>query len=107
MRETSLPEFLNPEQRYVAFEIEDYTMPPATPGWLLVFGKVAVKPQALLGTLCLARLADGRNLFGRIRTGRRPGRYCLESWDALSCIEDVEILSALPFSAMTPGKWSR
>ena len=107
MREMSLPELLNPEQRYVAFEIEDYTMPPATPGWLLVFATPAVKPQALLGALCLARLADGRHLFGRIRRGGRSGRYRLEGWDASSCSEDVEIVSALPFSAMTPGKWSR
>jgi AcrR family transcriptional regulator len=107
MYQVHLPATLNPEEEYVAFEIEGYSMPPAEPGWLVVFRKSEVTPDDLLNAPCLVDTADGRRLFKRLRKGYAPGRYNLESWDGSPVIEDVEVTAVLPFAALTPGRKAR
>ena len=107
MYQVQLPATLNAEEEYVAFEIEGYSMPPAEPGWLVVFRKIEVTPEDLLNAPCLVDTADGRRLFKRLRKGYTPGRYNLESWDGSPIIEDVEITAVLPFAALTPGRKAR
>ena len=107
MYEVGLPPTLDPDQEYVAFEIDGFSMPPAEPGWLAVFRKVEVTPEDLINSPCLIDTADGRRLFKRLRRGYTPGRYNLESWDGSPLIEDVEVTAALPFAALTPGRRSR
>lgn len=107
MYEVALPPGLSPDEEYVAFEIEGFSMPPAEPGWLVVFRLVEVTPEDLINTACLVDTADGKRLFKRLRRGYRPGHYNLESWDGSPLIEDVEIVSALPFAALTPGRKAR
>jgi transcriptional regulator with XRE-family HTH domain len=107
MYQVQLPATLNPEEDYVAFEIEGYSMPPAEPGWLVVFRKSEVMPDDLLNAPCLVDTKDGQRLFKRLRKGYAPGRYNLESWDGSPIIEDVEVVSVLPFAALTPGRRAR
>lgn len=107
MYQVQLPATLNPDEDYVAFEIEGYSMPPAEPGWLVVFRKVEVTPEDLLNAPCLVDTADGKRLFKRLRRGYAPGRYNLESWDGSPVMEDVEITAVLPFAALTPGRKAR
>ncbi len=107
MYQVQLPATLDSEEEYVAFEIEGYSMPPAEPGWLVVFRKSEVTPEDLLNAPCLVDTADGRRLFKRLRKGYTPGRYNLESWDGSPIMEDVEITTVLPFAALTPGRKAR
>lgn len=107
MYQVQLPATLDQDEEYVAFEIEGYSMPPAEPGWLVVFRKIEVTPDDLLNAPCLVDTKDGRRLFKRLRKGYAPGRYNLESWDGSPVIEDVEILTVLPFAALTPGRRAR
>ena len=107
MYQVQLPATLNPEEEYVAFEIEGYSMPPAEPGWLVVFRKIEVTPEDLLNAPCLVDTKDGRRLFKRLRKGYAPGRYNLESWDGSPVIEDIEVETVLPFAALTPGRRAR
>lgn len=107
MYQVQLPATLNPDEEYVAFEIEGYSMPPAEPGWLVVFRKTEVTPEDLLNAPCLVDTADGRRLFKRLRKGYSAGRYNLESWDGSPVIEDVAITGVLPFAALTPGRKAR
>jgi hypothetical protein len=107
MYQVQLPATLDMAEEYVAFEIEGYSMPPAEPGWLVVFRKKEVTPDDLLNAPCLVDTADGRRLFKRLRRGYSPGRYNLESWDGSPVIEDVEVTAVLPFAALTPGRKAR
>ena len=107
MYQVQLPATLDPEEEYVAFEIEGYSMPPAEPGWLVVFRKFEVTPDDLLNAPCLVDTKDGRRLFKRLRKGYAPGRYNLESWDGSPVIEDIEVLAVRPFAALTPGRRAR
>ncbi len=107
MFQVQLPATLDPEDDYVAFEIEGYSMPPAEPGWLVVFRRIETTPDELLNTPCLVDTKDGRRLFKRLRKGYAPGRYNLESWDGSPIMEDVEVASVLPFAALTPGRRGR
>jgi len=107
MYQVDLPAALSPEEDYVAFEIEGYSMPPAEPGWLVVFRKIETTPEDLLNSPCLVDTKDGRRLFKRLRKGYTPGRYNLESWDGSPMIEDVEVASVLPLAALTPGRRTR
>ena len=107
MYEVDLPPGVDPDQDYVAFEIEGFSMPPAEPGWIVIFRRVEVMPEDLINSACLLDIADGRRLFKRLRRGYTPGRYNLESWDGSPLIEDVEVLKALPFASLTPGRQAR
>jgi len=107
MYQVELPAALSLDEEYVAFEIEGYSMPPAEPGWLVVFRKIEVVPDDLLNSPCLVDTKDGRRLFKRLRKGYTAGRYNLESWDGSPMIEDVEVVSVLPFAALTPGRRAR
>jgi AcrR family transcriptional regulator len=107
MYEVALPPTLDPDEEYVAFEIEGFSMPPAEPGWLAVFRKIECTPEDLLNSPCLVDTADGRRLFKRLRRGYTAGRYNLESWDGSPLMEDVQVVSALPFAALTPGRKGR
>ena len=107
MYQVQLPATLNPDEEYVAFEIEGYSMPPAEPGWLVVFRKIEVTPDDLLNAPCLVDTKDGRRLFKRLRKGYSAGRYNLESWDGSPMIEDIEVQTVLPFAALTPGRRAR
>ena len=107
MYQVQLPATLDPEEEYVAFEIEGYSMPPAEPGWLVVFRRIEVTPEDLLNAPCLVDTRDGQRLFKRLRKGYAPGRYNLESWDGSPIIEDVAVVSVLPFAALTPGRRAR
>lgn len=107
MYQVQLPATLDLEEEYVAFEIEGYSMPPAEPGWLVVFRKIEARPDDLINSPCLVDTADGRRLFKRLRKGYAPGRYNLESWDGSPVMEDVAITAVLPFAALTPGRKAR
>lgn len=107
MYEVALPPGLNPDEEYVAFEIEGFSMPPAEPGWLVVFRKVETTPEDLINSACLVDTADGRRLFKRLRKGYSAGLYNLESWDGSPLIENVQVVNALPFAALTPGRKAR
>lgn len=107
MYEVALPPTLDLSEEYVAFEIEGFSMPPAEPGWLAVFRKVEVRPDDLLNSICLVDTADGRRLFKRLRKGYSPNRYNLESWDGSPLIEDIEIVTVLPFAVLSPGRSAR
>jgi len=107
MYEVPMPAGVDPDGDYVAFEIEGFSMPPAEPGWLVYFRKVEVTPDDLLNSPCLVDLADGRRLFKRLRRGYAPGLYNLESWDGSALIENVEVVGALPYASLTPGRNGR
>lgn len=107
MYEVALPPGLEIDEDYVAFEIEGFSMPPAEPGWLAIFRKTETTPEELINSPCLVDLADGRRLFKRLKRGYSPGRYNLESWDGSPLIEDAEVVCALPFAALTPGRKAR
>ncbi len=107
MYEVPLPPSLYVEDEYAAFEIEGFSMPPAEPGWLAIFRKVDTTPDALLNSSCLIETADGRRLFKRLRRGYVPGRFNRESWDGSPLIENIEVVRALPFAALTPGRQRR
>lgn len=107
MYRVTLPPTLDPNEDYVAFEIEGFSMPPAEPGYIAVFRRIELPVESLLGTPCLVDTADGRRLFKRLRKGYTEGRFNLESWDGSPLIEDVEITAALPFAALTPGRKAR
>lgn len=107
MYEVALPPTLDPDEDYVAFEIEGFSMPPAEPGWLAVFRKIEIHPDELVNSPCLIDTSDGRRLFKRLRKGYAPGLYNLESWDGSPLIEDVQVVTALPFAALTPGRRGR
>jgi hypothetical protein len=107
MYEVALPPGIDPDKEYVAFEIEGFSMPPAEPGWVVIFRRAELPIDELIGSACLVDLADGRRLFKRIRRGYTPAHYNLESWDGSAPIEDVEIVRALPFASLTPGRKAR
>jgi len=107
MYEVELPPTLNADEDYVAFEIDGFSMPPAEPGWLVVFRNVEVTPDDLINSACLVDTADGRRLFKRLRQGYEPGRFNLESWDGTPLIENVDVLRVMPFAALTPGRRGR
>jgi hypothetical protein len=89
---------------FVGFEIDGFSMPPAGPGWIIMFRRKALPPQDLVGTPCMVRLTDGRRYFKRLRRGYAAGKWNLESWDGSPLIEDVEISEALAFAALVPGR---
>lgn len=105
--EIPLPPGLNETEDYEAFEVEGISMPPARPGWTIIFRKRPLPLSELVGFPCLIELEDGRRLFKVLRKGYAPDRWNLESWDGSPLIEDVRITAALPFAAMTPGKMAR
>jgi hypothetical protein len=107
MYELPLPAALNPDGEYVAFEIDGFSMPPAEPGWVVVFRHTSLPVDELVNSVCLVDLSDGRRLFKRIRRGYEPGRYNLESWDGSPLIENQEITAALPFASLAPGRSAR
>lgn len=107
MYEVALPATLDPNADYVAFEVDGLSMPPAEPGWLVVFRRVEAQPEDLLNSPCLVDTADGRRLFKRLRRGYTPGRYNLESWDGSPLMEDVHVLRVLPFAVLSPGRKAR
>lgn len=107
MYEIDLPPTLNPGDEYVAFEIDGFSMPPAVPGWLVVFRKRQIPLDDLAGSPCMVDLSDGRRLFKIIRRGYESGLWNLESWDGSPLIENVQINGALPFAALVPGKSAR
>lgn len=107
MYEVALPPTLDPGEEYVAFEIEGFSMPPAEPGWVVLFRKVEAQPEDLINTPVLVDTKDGRRLFKRLRKGYAPGLYNLESWDGSPLMENVEITTVLPFAALTPGRRAR
>lgn len=107
MYEVALPPTLDPSEEYVAFEVDGFSMPPAEPGWLVVFRKIECTPEDLINSPCLVDTGDGKRLFKKLRRGYSPGRYNLESWDGSPLIEDVEVLHVLPFAALTPGRKGR
>ncbi len=88
----------------VGFEIDGFSMPPAGPGWIIVFRRKAPPPESLVGTPCMVNLDDGRRLFRRLRRGYSAGKWNLESWDGSPLIEDVEVLEALPLVAVIPPR---
>lgn len=107
MYEVAVPPGLDDEQEYLAFEIEGFSMPPAEPGWLVFFRKVETTPEDLINSACLIDTADGLRLFKKLRRGYLPGRYNLESWDGSPLMENVQVVTALPFAAITPGRKAR
>lgn len=107
MYEVTLPPGLDPDDEYVGFEIEGFSMPPAEPGWVVIFRRVESEVEDLVNSPCLIDTEDGRRLFKRLRRGYAPGRYNLESWDGSPLIEDVHVLRALPFASLTPGRRAR
>jgi len=107
MYEVALPPGIDPDKEYVAFEIEGFSMPPAEPGWVVVFRRAQLPLDELVNSPCLVDLEDGRRLFKKLRRGYVPGRYNLESWDGADLIEDVVVLRALPFASLSPGRKAR
>jgi lambda repressor-like predicted transcriptional regulator len=107
MYEVALPATLDPSEEYVAFEIEGFSMPPAEPGWVVLFRKVEALPEDLINSPVLVDTKDGRRLFKRLRRGYSDGLWNLESWDGSPLIENVEITTVLPFAALTPGRKAR
>lgn len=105
--EVPLPPGLDPGGEYIAFEIEGFSMPPARPGWVVIFRAKPSVPEDMLNYPVLVDLEDGRRLFKILRKGFTPGRFTLESWDGSEPIEDVELRTCLPFVAMTPGRMAR
>lgn len=105
--ETELPVTLDPAEEYIGFEIDGFSMPPAEPGWVVIFLRKEVALDDLVNFPCMVQLEDGRRLFKRLRRGYAEGRWNLESWDGSPLIEDVLIQHALPFAAMTPGRTAR
>ena len=105
--EVDVPVTLRTDEDYVAFEIEGFSMPPARPGWIVLFRKKQAPLKELEGFPCLVDLADGRRLFKDLRRGYTPGKWNLISWDGSPPMEDEEVVAALPFVAMTPGKMGR
>jgi transcriptional regulator with XRE-family HTH domain len=107
MYEVALPPTLDPSEEYVAFEIEGFSMPPAEPGWVVLFRKVEAHAEDLINSPVLVDTKDGRRLFKRLRRGYAEGLWNLESWDGSPLIENVEITTVLPFAALTPGRKAR
>jgi hypothetical protein len=102
-----VPPTLDPTEDYVAFEVEGLSMPPARPGWVIVFRSTQVDPTDMINFPVLVDLEDGRRLFKVLRRGYEPGLWNLESWDGSEPIENVRLTSCLPFAAITPGKHAR
>lgn len=103
----ALPPTLETTSDYVAFEIEGFSMPPARPGWVVIFRNQSVDPGEMIGYPVLVDLEDGRRLWKIIRRGSESGLWTLESWDGSDPIENVRVTSCLPFEAVTPGKMRR
>lgn len=103
----TLPPGIDAGGEYVAFEIEGFSMPPARPGWVIIFRNRSVDPLEMIGYPVLVDLEDGRRLFKIMRRGYTAGHWNLESWDGSDPIENVRITACLPFVAMTPGKLAR
>ena len=107
MYEIDLPPTVDPAKQYVGFEIEGFSMPPALPGYIVIFRRAEFSPIDVINSPCMVDTADGRRLWKVLRKGYSPDRYNLESWDGSPLIEDVEVTAALPFAAMTPGRNAR
>lgn len=107
MYEIELPPTVDPTRQYVGFEIEGFSMPPATPGWVVLFRQAEFSPNDFINSPCMVDTEDGRRLFKVLRRGYTEDRYNLESWDGTPLIEDIEVVRALPFVAMTPGRNAR
>jgi hypothetical protein len=107
MYEIALPSFLDPQQEFVGFEIDGFSMPPAQPGFVVIFRKVEMATEDLIGFPCLIDTSDGKRLFKMLRRGYAPGLFNLESWDGSDPIEDVKVITALPFAGMSPGRKAR
>jgi AcrR family transcriptional regulator len=107
MYQVQLPAALDPEEEYVAFEIEGYSMPPAEPGWLVVFRTIEVTPDDLLNAPCLVDTKDGRRLFKRLRKGYAAGRYNVVSWEGSRVFDAVVVATVRPCAALTPGRRAR
>lgn len=105
--EVPLPPTVEASGDYVAFEIEGFSMPPARPGWVIIFRNRAADPSEMINYPVLVDLDDGRRLFKYLRRGNEPGLWTLDSWDGSDPIENVQLRSCLPFVAMTPGKMAR
>ncbi|MGC1301519.1 MAG: helix-turn-helix transcriptional regulator [Caulobacteraceae bacterium] len=107
MYEVPLPQSLEGAEDYVAFEIEGFSMPPARPGWIVVFRKKQTPIQDLVGYPCLIDLANGQRLFKELHRGYTPGLWNLASWDGSPLMEDQTVIAALPFVALSPGRMGR
>lgn len=105
--QVALPPTLETSGDYVAFEIEGFSMPPARPGWVIIFRNQTADPAEMIGYPVLVDLEDGRRLFKILRRGYETERWNLESWDGSEPIENVRLASCLPFVAMTPGRMTR
>lgn len=105
--QVQLPAGMDARGDYVGFEIEGLSMPPAKPGWVILFKNKSTDPAELIGYPVLVDLEDGRRLFKELRRGYEPGLWNLYSWDGSDPIENVRLLSCLPFAAMIPGRMAR
>jgi hypothetical protein len=87
---------------YIAYELGDLWMPPAEAGWIVIFDASPLPAADHAGTPCLVALADGRNVFKRLRRGYTPGLWNLEGWDGSPPLEDVSVINVRPFAALIP-----
>lgn len=74
---------------------------PMPGSWTILFRRVEEDPEALIGKLCVVRLANSKQpLIREIRRGSQRGLYHLSFWSAAP-IEDATILASHLIICMT------
>lgn len=100
------PRGLNPAKT-VAVEIRGDSMPPIGDGWLAFYSRdPEPDTAAVVGKLCIVKVADGRTLLKQVRRGPTAGHFNLLSTNA-PMIEDVALEWAAPVKAILPPETAR
>jgi phage repressor protein C with HTH and peptisase S24 domain len=103
LKEVPCPRGLNPAKTIAVIVRGDSQAPMITDGWILFYSRdPEPDAAAVVGRLCIVKLADGPVMLKRVRRGPTAGRFNLESANA-PMVEDVALEWAAPVRAMLPG----
>ncbi|MDJ0950628.1 MAG: helix-turn-helix domain-containing protein [Alphaproteobacteria bacterium] len=104
MYEVELPPNLEPETDWIALQVRGDSMyPQMEDGWLVWYRRQTdgVNPDSLNRISVVKLTEDGSVMVKRLRPGRQPGLYDLESVNAPP-IRDAELEWAEPIAAIQP-----
>jgi hypothetical protein len=91
LKEVPCPRGLNPAKTIAVIVRGDSQAPMITDGWILFYSRdPEPDAAAVVGRLCIVKLADGPVMLKSVRRGPTAGRFNLESANA-PLVEDVAL----------------
>ncbi|TXL80359.1 helix-turn-helix domain-containing protein [Vineibacter terrae] len=104
LSEAPCPPGTHPKKTVAVIVRGDSQAPMITDGWIIFYSRDP-EPDlaAIVGKLCVVKIADGPVMLKQVKRGYSPGKFNLLSSNA-PMIEDVALEWAAPTLAMLPGE---